>query len=209
LKTRQERRAVVFAAYNSGQWAHYSVSKGQKADQRTTGKNYGQDVIERAEYFRRELVRRGLIDSISANLPSIISPQPISSEPDQTVLAPVATNEPGTLTPSPAIPAQSNSATTVEPNSATNEPGLLDSIPANDTTRAIATRAGASVAARLWKPISLLIGALLAGDVGTWLGVIVFLGATGWCAYKYRTEIKAFYREKAKPAFLKIISKFS
>lgn len=49
-----ERTAI--AAYNSGDWAGYHVTKGRDPDRGTTLRNYSADVLDRAAHFRRWLV---------------------------------------------------------------------------------------------------------------------------------------------------------
>jgi hypothetical protein len=46
---------VAIAAFNSGDWAPYHVTKGRDCDFGTTGKNYSDDVLKRADLFRRWL----------------------------------------------------------------------------------------------------------------------------------------------------------
>ena len=47
-----EKQTVTIAAYNSGRWAHYAVSKNQSADKYTTQGDYSLDAQARAVFFR-------------------------------------------------------------------------------------------------------------------------------------------------------------
>jgi tape measure domain-containing protein len=48
----EQLRQTAIAAYNSGLWAAYHVSKGRSPDYGTTGKDYSADVMARADQFR-------------------------------------------------------------------------------------------------------------------------------------------------------------
>ncbi len=47
----------AIAAYNSGDFAPYHVTKGRSSDYGTTGKNYAADVLARAANFRERFVK--------------------------------------------------------------------------------------------------------------------------------------------------------
>jgi hypothetical protein len=46
---------TAIAAYNSGLWAYYNLTKYGDPDRRTTGRNYSEDVLKRAQIFRKLL----------------------------------------------------------------------------------------------------------------------------------------------------------
>lgn len=54
-----ELERVAVASYNSGDWAPYHRSKGRSPDRGTTGGNYSEDVLRRAEQFKVLLDEHG------------------------------------------------------------------------------------------------------------------------------------------------------
>ena len=48
---------VVLSSYNCGRWAQYAFAKGQDIDKYSTGKDYGADVMARANEFRSLLAK--------------------------------------------------------------------------------------------------------------------------------------------------------
>lgn len=71
---------IAIAAYNSGRAAAYHYSKGRNPDNGTTGKDYSQDVMQRAAIFRELLAKDGMLDKNSAGQPQ--SSDAVSLQPD-------------------------------------------------------------------------------------------------------------------------------
>jgi hypothetical protein len=46
---------TAIAAYNSGLWAYYNLTKYGDPDRRTTGRDYSEDVAKRSQIFRKRL----------------------------------------------------------------------------------------------------------------------------------------------------------
>jgi hypothetical protein len=46
---------TAVAAYNSGLWAYYNLTKYGDPDRRTTGRDYSKDTLRRAQTFRKLL----------------------------------------------------------------------------------------------------------------------------------------------------------
>ena len=53
--SKDELLHAAIAAYNSGLWAYYSLTKYGDPDRRTTGRDYSKDVLRRAQVFRKLL----------------------------------------------------------------------------------------------------------------------------------------------------------
>ena len=53
--SKDELLRTAIAAYNSGLWAYYNLTKYGDTDRRTTGRDYSKDVLKRAQVFRELL----------------------------------------------------------------------------------------------------------------------------------------------------------
>ena len=53
--SKDELLRTAIAAYNSGLWAYYNLTKYGDPDRRTTGRDYSKDVLKRAQVFRKLL----------------------------------------------------------------------------------------------------------------------------------------------------------
>jgi hypothetical protein len=53
--SKDELLRTAIAAYNSGLWAYYNLTKYGDPDRRTTGRDYSQEVLKRAQVFRKLL----------------------------------------------------------------------------------------------------------------------------------------------------------
>ena len=53
--SKTELLTTAVAAYNSGLWAYYDLSKTGDPDRHTTGRDYSADTIRRAQVFRKFL----------------------------------------------------------------------------------------------------------------------------------------------------------
>ena len=53
--SKDELLRTGIAAYNSGLWAYYNLTKYGDPDRRTTGRDYSKDVLKRAQVFRKLL----------------------------------------------------------------------------------------------------------------------------------------------------------
>lgn len=163
-----EAQTVAIAAYNSGRWAHFAVSKGQAADKYTTGGDYSTDVQQRAAFFR-PLMEKWMIENALVD-PVVTPTAPTAPDTGAAAAAPVV------LTPT--------------------EPAKDDSFlnaALDRNVSADAVKAGLpSLSARIWKyiarPLGLLYVALEAGNVAAWLGVVAVAAIVVYLIYAHRKD---------------------
>jgi hypothetical protein len=181
-----ERHRVSIAAYNCGRWAHYHITKGNGVDRGTTQKNYSEDVLERARYFR------AMIDEWKLQnwKPSISTTAHQAAEVNSVEASVDSANNTSTLAASevggnqpPQLPPQSNTLKDFTRKYLRHTP--TDSV--KNVAGILATRIGASLTA-IW---SLGIG----GKISTVLIALAVLGFSGWAAVVYWKRIYGWINE--------------